>query len=142
MKLFSNLEFFENFYFQQFSKLGLVGSVADGEKIKKFLSSIPLPVYLVLGTGLTGYLYLQYKWSYFKRRGIPGPPPSMKQFGNTNEILKIMGRDEKSINQLDNWVKKYGKVFGLYMGTKPALVILDPEVLKEVWYDSFYMTHQ
>ena len=28
---------------------------------------------------------------------------------------------------MNKWVEKYGKVFGIYMMGKPALVVLDPK---------------
>ena len=61
-------------------------------------------------------------------------------FGNTKEIYKVLGRDKQSINQIDDWVDKYGKIFGVYQFTKPALVIVDPkEIIKfDCYYDSKY----
>ena len=38
---------------------------------------------------------------------------------------------------MNDWVAKYGKIFGVYMGGRPALVVLDPKVLKEIWIKQF-----
>lgn len=59
----------------------------------------------------------------FQRYGIPGPKPNFFT-GNLKEIT------EKKVECLQEWTKKYGKIFGVYLGSKPALICSDLEFIK------------
>lgn len=60
----------------------------------------------------------------FEELGVPGPKPQFF-WGN----LKQMRKDR--IEVLSKWKRKYGKVFGVYQGHEPFLVITDPEMVHE-----------
>lgn len=85
--------------------------------------------------GLTVSLYFGKIWNdyqYFKRRGIPGPKPSMFM-GHTYTLRK--GRDQSHVVQ--EMTKEYGKTFGIFEGHVPYLVTSDLEVIQEVFIKQF-----
>ncbi|XP_023235456.1 cytochrome P450 3A24-like [Centruroides sculpturatus] len=80
-------------------------------------------------------IFLWYRWrinklSLFTKLGIPGPKPSFWT-GNLKEII------EKGINCESEWIEKYGKIVGYFFGTRPILLIADPELLKIVLVKDF-----
>lgn len=36
-----------------------------------------------------------------------------------------------SLQVLDSWIEKYGKVFGIYLAEKPYLVVTDADIVQE-----------
>jgi cytochrome P450 family 3 subfamily A len=85
----------------------------------------------ILGALIAALILAWYRFCYapyqlFKRIGIPHPPVT-PFFGNTLEITK-----EVTFRLThDKWIKKYGKVVGFYLGTKPSIAIADLDILKE-----------
>lgn len=59
----------------------------------------------------------------FQRYGIPGPKPHFL-LGNIREF------NDKKIKCFEEWEKKYGKMFGFFLGSKPYLICLDVEFIK------------
>lgn len=76
-------------------------------------------------------LYSKYKQSYFSRRGIPGPKPSLFM-GNLSHIGKV-GHENFDRRCAD----KYGPYFGSFYGNHPVLVICDPDMIKEITVSQF-----
>ena len=64
-------------------------------------------------------IYLGQKWTYWKARGIDGPPPSLMKFGNMVEYFEI------AENRADYLTEKYGDMFGFYTLRKPMLYLND-----------------
>lgn len=93
---------------------------------------------LAIGASLTGFLlvasyyYYKHKFSYWERRGVKGPRPK-PMVGN---FLDQIFNKNRKITEVE-WVKKYGKVYGLYQGVKPRLVVADAEVLREICIKNF-----
>lgn len=80
---------------------------------------------------LTVCLYTMYKQSFFKRLGIP-QKPTVFFFGDMFELSK------KGLGYIDyNMVKENGKVFGLYLGNTPSLVISDADMIKQIMVKEF-----
>ncbi|XP_077880899.1 cytochrome P450 3A21-like isoform X2 [Ictidomys tridecemlineatus] len=75
------------------------------------------------------YLYGTYSHGLFKKLGIPGPTP-LPLFGTLLYYRKGFG------NMMSN--VKYGKMWGLYDGQQPVLVITDPEMIKTVLVKEHY----
>ncbi|KAL1445269.1 hypothetical protein MTO96_029267 [Rhipicephalus appendiculatus] len=63
-------------------------------------------------------------YNFFWRYGIDGPTPDLL-WGNWKQLKK------DRIAVLEQWIAKYGKVFGFYKGTVPYLVISDVDMIKE-----------
>lgn len=75
------------------------------------------------------YAYYSYKFSFFSSRGIRGPKPVIFQGNMSFEKpwMAVARRREQ----------EFGKVYGVYDGTKPKLVINDPVVLKRIMVRDF-----
>nr|XP_054760249.1 cytochrome P450 3A24-like [Lytechinus pictus] len=84
---------------------------------------------LVLYVGYTTF----WTHSYWKRRGVPYEP-ALPLFGNPIFTSPIPHNFEK-------WGKKYGKVYGTYAFSTPAIVIADPEILRHLLVKSFNNFH-
>lgn len=80
---------------------------------------------------LGGQLYYWNKHSFWRRRGVKGPRP-LPIFGN---FLAFNNNPRQRLEQ--EWIKKYGKLFGYYMGVKPYLVVADAAVLKKICIRDF-----
>lgn len=63
---------------------------------------------------------------------VPGPKP-LPFVGNFLEARKYNGLH---LMYLD-YIKKYGKVFTVYLGGRPSLVVADPELLKQIMVKDF-----
>eukprot|EP00057_Strongylocentrotus_purpuratus_P019952 XP_011674426.1 PREDICTED: cytochrome P450 3A24 isoform X2 [Strongylocentrotus purpuratus] len=91
-------------------------------------------VYLMLAVITLFFVYDFWTHTYFKRQGIPGPPPK-PIFGNALDFNRPI------CEVLDEYGQKYGTMFGVYLWRRPILVIADIEVLRNVMikdYHKFY----
>lgn len=78
-------------------------------------------------TLISVYIHYVKTYSYWKKRGINGPRP-LPFVGNM--ISKMLSNNPHEL-ALD-WVRKYGKVYGYYEGTRPCLVVADAEIIREI----------
>ncbi|EDV26416.1 uncharacterized protein TRIADDRAFT_13672, partial [Trichoplax adhaerens] len=76
------------------------------------------------------YQYFVRPLSYFQKLNIPGPKPSL--FVGTAFSQEYGGH----LGQI-NCIKKYGKVYGAFLGVKPVIVLTDPEMIKELMVKQF-----
>ena len=89
-----------------------------------FLICIVLTIY---------YLFLLHRrYQYFSRRGIPTP-----KFRFFYGHLKTLWNNEFLHRQLESWTKQYGKIYGIYQGTVPTLIVSDADFLQEVFVKQF-----
>ncbi|XP_076696182.1 cytochrome P450 3A9-like [Callospermophilus lateralis] len=77
------------------------------------------------------YLYGTYSHGLFKKLGIPGPTP-LPLFGTLLYYHKGFWQYDVQCHE------KYGKMWGLYDGQQPVLVITDPEMIKTVLVKEHY----
>ncbi|KAL1436256.1 hypothetical protein MTO96_049837 [Rhipicephalus appendiculatus] len=66
----------------------------------------------------------KYKLQLFRKIAIPGPEQSL--FGGN-----IDGLTKAQLQVIEQWIKKYGKVFGIFLGKEPYVMVTDPDVIRE-----------
>ncbi|CAG2112261.1 unnamed protein product [Medioppia subpectinata] len=77
--------------------------------------------------------YLTRNFNYFTKLGVKGPRP-LPIFGNLWERLFT------SLPELDiKWQRKYGKIYGVYDGNEPILMVTDPELIKHILVKDFHI---
>ncbi|XP_035693886.1 cytochrome P450 3A11-like, partial [Branchiostoma floridae] len=80
---------------------------------------------------LVSHSYLTWPFRTFKKLGIPGPKPVLN-FGNFLSYKK-----GSHVFDMDCY-KKYGKVYGIYEGRQPILMIGDLGLIKEITVKQFH----
>ncbi|CAG2174462.1 unnamed protein product [Oppiella nova] len=104
------------------------------------LGSVLAPIYETYEWCLIGLIvaviaYYYFWWrnalSYWKDRHIPGPKPIPIVGNYLNNALKVRPFVEME------WYKTYGKVYGLYILSKPRLTVADPELIKQILVKDF-----
>ena len=90
-----------------------------------------------------------YHRDYWKRKGIPGPAPSLFT-GNFQDLVDYRN---PNVIQLSEWTKvlecfikhiflqKYGKVYGIQEGIRKVLVVSDVKMLQEIFVKNFDCFH-
>ncbi|XP_053205344.1 cytochrome P450 3A56-like [Panonychus citri] len=99
--------------------------------LPEFIELFSNPSVFFIGFIISCIIYNGWKTSYWYRNGIPGPKP-LPLVGN---VLDIMFKSSFE-NELD-YVKRYGKIVGVYHGTQPNLLIADPELIKQITVKEF-----
>ncbi|KAL8597011.1 hypothetical protein ACOMHN_050110 [Nucella lapillus] len=92
---------------------------------------IPLHWGLLLLVVLLIYIYATWPYSQFQRLGISGPPPQ-PFLGNMRQMIS-----KTTVHALKEWSQQYGRIYGLYLGREPMIVIGDIEILKSVLVKDF-----
>ncbi|EGT54604.1 hypothetical protein CAEBREN_31041 [Caenorhabditis brenneri] len=93
---------------------------------------------LLIPTLLIGILsYYLWLWTYWRRRGIPGPLgyPFVGVFPQT------LKSEYPQYLQMRDWTKQYGPVYGYTEGTIKSLIVSDIDLVHELFvkqYDNFY----
>lgn len=79
------------------------------------------------------YVFIGYRktYSFWSSRGIPGPTP-LPFFGN---YLSYFFRCFRDVD--DEYLKKFGKTYGIYEGSKPVLMTSDAELISKIWITNF-----
>jgi len=81
-------------------------------------------------TTIAGYCWVQNKWKYWERKGVPGPQPTLSDMGNTISTFKDLG--QKLFKEFPQ------DVIGIYFfGVRPCLIVKDPMIWKEVCIKGF-----
>jgi len=81
--------------------------------------------------------YFTKRFNYFVIRHVPGPPISSIIFGHLNVLLSVKSFSE----QLRQWTKQYGHIYGIFEGTCPIYVVSDVEFIEEVLIKQFSRFH-
>ena len=90
-------------------------------------------------TVLTVFLTIDYinTFTELKRSGLKGPTP-LPILGNFGQIMMESRGMHIYIQDL---IKKYGKVFGMYFLRDPTIVVYDPEINKAILVKEFDKFH-
>lgn len=81
------------------------------------------------------YVQRKRRLSFFKDRGIPGPPPSFLS-GNLSELI-----EKGSAQAFKDWMDQYGSFLGFFNGAYPTLIVKDPELIKKIQIKDFGNFH-
>lgn len=81
-------------------------------------------------TTVAGYCWVQNKWKYWERKGVPGPQPTFSDMGNTISTFSDLGA---------KLFKDYPQdAIGIYFfGVRPCLIVKDPMIWKDVCIKGF-----
>ncbi|MDL1381379.1 cytochrome P450 [Yersinia pestis] len=98
------------------------------------IPNFSMETWVLLGISLVLlYLYGTYSHGYFKKLGIPGPRP-LPFFGTILNYRQGFFSFDKEC------FEKYGKIWGIYDGRRPVLVITEPDIIKTVLIKECYST--
>ncbi|XP_064474103.1 cytochrome P450 3A14-like isoform X2 [Ornithodoros turicata] len=70
-------------------------------------------------------------YNFFKDMGVPGPEPNLL-CGNLFEYERGLRAPT-----LTKWCKKYGDIFGIFLGDVPFLVVKDLDILQSIFIKDF-----
>lgn len=76
--------------------------------------------------------YLHRKWQALKRWNIPHEPPSVLKMGNAMDFLR--GR---AFTYASECKEKFGPIYGLYIGTSPAIAVHDVDIMRAIYIKEF-----
>lgn len=86
---------------------------------------VPVTVLVVL------YFYSVHKHGYFRRRGFKGPQPEL-YWGHVKQTM-AMGLDKFDRQATE----KYGPIWGYFYGNHASLMVVDPDIMKEITVKQF-----
>ncbi|XP_048767814.2 cytochrome P450 3A14-like [Ostrea edulis] len=95
------------------------------------LAEVPgwlLTIFLLI---LSLYLYSKYKLSFWSRLGVPHPKPTLF-LGHAKQMKDGIGEFDLKM------LTKYDRVVGTYSLHRPALLILDPELTRDILIKDFF----
>ena len=98
---------------------------------------LSLSLFLICIALVTYYaLQIRKRYQYFIERGVPTPPFQFF-FGH----LRTLWNTKSFYRQLETWTKQYGKIYGIYQGAIPTLIVSDPDFIQEVFVKQFAVFH-
>lgn len=98
-------------------------------------------VILIIFIATIVYVYYKYKYSYWKKRGVSYLKPSAP-FGNVGPFVLKQECYGMQMSNLYEEFKKRGVDFGgFYTLSKPAVMIVDPDLIKSVLTKDFQYFH-
>lgn len=77
------------------------------------------------------YAFCSHRFRYWKDRGVNGPTPVFL-LGNSLDEWRTKWHER----DLDR-IRKYGRVFGIFQGLTPVLVVADPVLLQDILVSNF-----
>ncbi|XP_019621037.1 PREDICTED: cytochrome P450 3A29-like [Branchiostoma belcheri] len=80
------------------------------------------------------YLYHIRQLSVFKKMGVPAP----RQWPIVGDFFGQMKRGLWAPDYQVEMMRQYGKVYGVYSGSSPILIVSDPEMLREIFIKQFH----
>lgn len=88
----------------------------------------------------TAYIYINYVFTYWKRRGVPYAEPSFP-FGNFNATFTKKKGFGQTLHDIYNSTD--APFLGIYNAIRPALLIRDPRIIRDILVKDFqYFWHR
>ncbi|KAL5018100.1 hypothetical protein ScPMuIL_003822 [Solemya velum] len=85
---------------------------------------------LVCVVTILSYVIFKRNTTIFSSQGIPGPRP-FPLVGNLPEMRRL------GLKHYEVWSKKYGKVYGVFIGAFPVLFVNDLDILRQITVKEF-----
>ncbi|KAI8793604.1 G-protein coupled receptor C02B8.5 [Biomphalaria glabrata] len=93
---------------------------------------IPIWLILALLCIILLYIYSQHPYKLWKALQVKGPEPKIF-FGNIHEIFGPCGGKET----FAKWQSRFGRIYGIYYFREPALVVTEPDWIKQVFIKDY-----
>lgn len=77
--------------------------------------------------------FIYQRFQYFAQRSIPSPPIPSIVFGHLKDLWSAKSYSE----QLRQWTRDYGSMYGLFEGIRPVYVISDIKIIEEIFVTQF-----
>lgn len=74
---------------------------------------------------------------HFKKQSITSPPLTSYIYGH----FHLLWNSKNFSEQLYQWTKMYGSIYGLVAGTRPVYIVSDTDFLQEVFINQFSKFH-
>ncbi|XP_076810022.1 cytochrome P450 3A5-like isoform X2 [Clavelina lepadiformis] len=78
--------------------------------------------------------YIKRKWQVLERLNIPHDPPSLLNIGH---FRTFYSKSENFFIQDSERKKRFGPIYGFYVGLQPRIVIHDPNILRQIYVKQF-----
>lgn len=83
------------------------------------------------------YLYYQYSFLYWKRRGVPYIESSFP-FGSADFFVSNLNFGAITSDFYREFKRRGCKYGGIYAGPSPKLVLVDPQIIKQILTKDFH----
>ncbi|KAH8408011.1 hypothetical protein KR222_010714 [Zaprionus bogoriensis] len=97
-------------------------------------------VALLLVLVALGYVYLTWNYSYWRKRKVPGPKPSLLT-GNYPNLYKMKQHVIYDLNEIYSKNKNKYDAVGIYQGRSPQLLVTSPELAQRIFVSDFKSFH-
>ncbi|XP_044262902.1 probable cytochrome P450 28a5 isoform X2 [Tribolium madens] len=94
---------------------------------------------LLILTIITGIYFLNLNYQYWKKRGVPGPKPKFF-VGNMLENFLVKKSPAEVFADIYRQYEN-APLVGIFRGFSPALLIRDPELIRDITVKSFQQFH-
>ncbi|KAF7634323.1 hypothetical protein Mgra_00006289 [Meloidogyne graminicola] len=90
------------------------------------MSLFLLPIYYLILIIIILIIFYNFYW---KRRNLPDGPIPLPIIGNVIEISKA----DRRYKCFEDWTKKYGPVYTIWVGEQPIVIVTDYELIKSTF---------
>ena len=92
-------------------------------------------VLLIVSLTLYLYWYVKKTYSFFEQHGIPFIKPNLF-FGNITDVILLRKSIAEECAELYKQLEPH-RLAGIFAGTKPIIMIRDPDLLKDILIKDF-----
>lgn len=99
-------------------------------------ANVPYALLLLTGSWTILYLYMKYKHTYWKRKGVLSLPGHWL-FGNVEDAVLMRSASSHVFGDLYRQASDSDDILGIYVFHKPFLLLRNPELIKQVLVKDF-----